>query len=83
MQSQCISKIVIYNTGVQCNPVFIRALSIQKGWMTSKFNDNALLSALLTGEGTKNVARDARYISKRELELEKVKKVCELAAVSR
>ena len=23
MQCQCISKIVIYNTGVQCNPVYV------------------------------------------------------------
>ena len=49
----------------------LRALSIQKGWTTSMHSS--------LERGLKNVARDAQRYLQRELELEKVKTVCELA----
>ena len=53
MQCQCISKIVIYNTVFNATPFtcFVN---------TKRVDD---FNAWLTGEGTKNVARDAqRYL---------------------
>ena len=56
MQCQCISKIVIYNTGVQCNPVYVLCQYKKGGW----------LQCIAHWRGDlKNVARDAqRYLQK-------------------
>ena len=58
-------------------------LSIQEGWTTS-MQAIAHWHCHCLERGLKNVTRDARYFQnskgKRELELEKVKTACELAA---